>query len=171
MASPDSVEVIKASYDLQKRVGKGPIAPTLLEKCHEVMNTNTTDFAPIAREFLEKLERAIAVCADPDIDMREKVEGLSRPVMELKASAKMFRYELVTSLANVMLGFLEAMQNLDRDAVEIVAAHHRTLAAIIDRKMNGDGGPYGQLLVQELKDACNRYFHKRGMRLMGAGTA
>ena len=64
-------------------------------------------------------------------------------------------------LAQIMLGFLEAVKTIDRDVIEIVAAHHRTLATILERRMTGSGGPYGQLLEQELKDACVRYLARR----------
>lgn len=166
---PVPVQVIKASYALQNKVGSGPLRPEVLAKCSEVMNTVTTDFAPIAGEFLDRLEQAVSGAKAEPEKLGAHLDHLTRPVMELKANARMFRYDLVTNLANIMLGFLEGVQILDRDAVEIVAAHHRTLKAIVDRKMMGDGGQYGTLLIQELKDACNRYFQKRGMRALNIG--
>jgi len=86
---------------------------------------------------------------------------MTQPVMELKANARMFKYGLVSSLANIMLGFLESIEKLDKDAIEIVSAHQKTLHAIISREMKGDGGEYGVLLEKELRDAIRRYFSKR----------
>jgi hypothetical protein len=158
------VQVIKASRALQRRVGTGPVDSMTLQRAHDVMTTSTTDFAVVGRGFLDHLELALMRCQSENMDHAEQIQGLTRPVMDLKANAGMFRYTLVTMLANIMLGFLEAITVLDKDAVEIVAAHHRTLRMIIDKRMSGDGGASGPILIRELQDACNRYFGKRGMK-------
>lgn len=159
-----AVHVTKASYALQRRVGKGPLHPNVLARCNEVMNTNPVDFMPIAMEFLNSLDQGVRNAKTMAGELPKRLEQLTRPVMELKANARMFHYDLVTNLANIMLGFLEGINDLDDAAIEIVAAHHYTLTAIVERRMTGNGGQYGELLIQELKDACNRYFQKRGMR-------
>ena len=164
MTNQTHVQIIKASNELQKRVGSGMIEPGVIARAQTVMNNPGVDFAPIATDFLDQLRRAIDQASDPQISFAIRLSALSRPVMELKANARMFHYDLITLLANVMLGFLEAVQDLDRDAIEIVSAHERTLRVIVERKMSGEGGPYGQVLIQELKDACNRYFAKRGQK-------
>jgi hypothetical protein len=81
--------------------------------------------------------------------------------MELKANAATFRYSLIGNLANIMLSFLESLTVMDKDAIEIVKAHHSTLHMIIVRKMTGDGGEGGKQLQKELQQACDRYYHKR----------
>jgi hypothetical protein len=159
---PPGVEIIKATRELQQRVGSGVIDAAVITRCQDTIDKTTSDFGPVARAFLQQLDTAVGLARDPNINDDMRISGMTKPVMELKANAKMFRYDLVTMLANIMLGFLEAIPKLDNDSVEIVAAHHRTLCAIIERKMTGDGGPNGRLLQQELQDACNRYFHKRG---------
>ncbi|MCB1531787.1 MAG: hypothetical protein KDJ35_02845, partial [Alphaproteobacteria bacterium] len=63
--------------------------------------------------------------------------------------------------ANVMLSFLEAVKELDEDVVRIVEAHHKTLSAIVIKKMQGDGGQAGKLMEDELRAACKRYFSKK----------
>ena len=78
-----------------------------------------------------------------------------------KANAAIFHYTLIGSMANVMLSFLEAIKEFDKDAIEMVAAHHTTLKAIVLKKMSGDGGAVGEQMVQELKDACARYYAKK----------
>lgn len=161
---PPNVQVIKATRELQRRVGSGQVDRMTLQRCQEVLNTSTTDFAPVAHGFLDHLELALMRAQAEEMSHNDRIQGLSRPVMDLKANAGMFRYHLVTMLANIMLGFLEAITVLDKDAIEIVAAHHRTLKMIIDRRMTGDGGSTGHVLTRELQDACNRYFGKRGMK-------
>ena len=73
----------------------------------------------------------------------------------------MFKYDLVSIMANIMVTFLEKITHLDKDAVEIVKAHHQTLTLIVQKKMNGTGGEAGKALAKELQSACLRYFSKR----------
>ena len=82
--------------------------------------------------------------------------------MTLKANASIFHYPLVGELAKIMLDFIETIKVLDKDAIDIVSAHHDTLYAIIKKKMRGDEGlKQGEAFITELKEACARYFKKR----------
>lgn len=155
------VKIFKASQQLIEKAGTGEVDVTRIEKAENVIQNNTEDFMPIAADFLKRLEEGVQRARTAELTMVEKIAGMTQPVMELKANARMFKYDLVTSLANVMLGFLENIKDLDHDAIEIVAAHHTTLNAIIIKKMKGDGGANGELLRAELEDACQRYFRKR----------
>lgn len=160
-ADTSQVKIIKASTMLQQKAGTGDVDVKKVEKAEHSIQSNNEDFLPIASEFLDRLELGVARARQETAPMAERIDGMTKPVMELKANARMFKYDLVTSLANIMLGFLENIKDLDRDAIEIVAAHHTTLKAIIIKKMKGDGGANGSLLKAELEDACQRYFRKR----------
>ncbi|MGB1077019.1 MAG: hypothetical protein ACPG05_01825 [Bdellovibrionales bacterium] len=151
----------KADKSLQNRVGKGALDEEALKKAQEVIEDASEDFEPLAMAFLSKLKTAIEAAQNNNGTNDELIHGMTSPVMELKANAKMFQYALVSSLANIMLGFLETIKDLDKDAIDIVAAHHQTLNLIIIKKMKGDGGAHGKLLQTELRDAVHRYFAKR----------
>ena len=156
--------IIKASKALQIKAGIGDIPEEKITKAETVIAENVEDFASIADEFLERLFLAIDTARKEGGDLSKNkmlTAAMTQPVMELKANARMFKYDLVTSLANIMLGFLENVKDLDKDAIEIVGAHHKTLSAIILKKMKGDGGSNGALLQTELEDAVERYFSKR----------
>lgn len=153
--------VIKANHVLQAKVGSGPLDKATVTKCQKVMDNNDVDFAPLANEFLDKLKKAIDEAKSGHIDLDQAKHIMTQPVMELKANAATFKYDLIGNLANVMLSFLEAIQKMDNHVIEIVNAHHKTLTAIIHNKMKGDGGANGKMLEQELKDACKRYFQAK----------
>ena len=161
MTEKKQPKVIKANYALQAKVGSGPLDTQKVEACQKVMDNNDVDFAPMAMDILNKLKPAIDDAKNGADDVQQSVEKMTQPVMELKANAALFRYDLIGNLANVMLSFLEAVKTLDNTAIEIVNAHHQTLSAIVLKKMQGDGGKYGKQLEQELKDACMRYFQKK----------
>ncbi len=162
-----NVKVIKASKALQSKAGKGEIAPRAIAAAEEALIRNSEDFTPLAQKLLDALmagiENArglIGVAHHPETK-KEIAAEMTKPVMQLKANARMFKYDLVTSLANIMLDFLETIDDVDDDAVEIVTAHHKTLSLIVARKMTGDGGVHGPVLQKELTLACRRYFDSR----------
>lgn len=160
-SSDKDVKVFKADMALQGKIGTGPLDEKAVERAENVMENNDVDFAPLAMEYLDKLEAAIQGASSGSTEMGESVQNMTTPVMQLKANASTFKYNLIGNMANIMLSFLEGIKELDADAISIVAAHHQTLKAIVLKKMTGDGGPVGKQMEDELKAACKRYFAKR----------
>jgi len=153
-----NVQIIKANYALQGKVGAGPLDKNTVERCQEVMDNNKVDFAPIGNELLGKLKATIDKLAAKEMELPEGIASMRSTVMQLKANAGTFGYDLIGNLANIMLSFLEALKKLDQDAIDIVSAHHQTLSIIVTKGMSGNGGEHGKLFEKELKDACKRYF-------------
>lgn len=159
-----TLNIYKASKMLQQKVGAGPLDEEIVKKSQKVLDENDVDFTPMGLQFLAKLETALKQATDESIPMKDRKQALTAPVMELKANASIFKYNLIGTLANIMLSFLESTPTLDKDAITIVDAHHKTLHMIVVKKMTGDGGQHGEIFVRELKDACARYFAARNKK-------
>ncbi|NCQ88542.1 MAG: hypothetical protein GW749_06110 [Alphaproteobacteria bacterium] len=153
----------KASLMLQNKVGKGPLDQKIVEKAQNAIDNNEVDFTPLGLQFLEKLSENLNKVEKElgSTNLEEQKQLITRPVMELKANATIFHYSLIGNLANIMLSFLESINEIDKDALSIVRAHHTTLNAIILKKMKGDGGQNGEIFMSELKQACARYYSKK----------
>ncbi len=158
---PNKPKIVKADTSLQQKIGTGKIDGRVIEECQTVIDNNDVDFAPLAQEYLDKLTVAIDKAKASDSGKAEAVHDLTAPVMQLKANATTFKYNLIGNLANVMLSFLEGIKELDRDAIAIIEAHQKTLTVIINKKMDGYGGAVGAQMEEELKKACDRYFAKK----------
>lgn len=156
-----NVKIHKADLALQEKIGTGQLDERTIARCQKVIDNNNVDFAPLAFEFLANLEVAIKTANKDSVAMENAVQNMTTPVMQLKANASTFRYLLIGNLANVMLSFLETIKQLDKDSISIVAAHHKTLKAIVQNKMAGHGGTIGKKMENELRSACKRYFSKR----------
>ncbi len=157
------IKTYKASNDLRKRIGPGPLDKKAVERAQKEIEENKIDFSPMGLDFLSRLDKALKVI-NPETDQNkseEQIKTLIAPVMELKANATIFHYALVGNLANIMLSFLESIDTLDEDALSIVSGHHDSLKLILSSKMTGDGGKDGPVMVTELKDACARYYKKK----------
>ena len=152
-------KIYKADKSLQLRVGPISVTEAQIGNAERAIADAQEEFGPLAQMLLDKLSVAVeGASINPNAPGNK--EALIQPVMQLKANAKMFGYDLITTLANVMLGFLESISQMDAASVEIVAAHYRTLKLIADRKMTGDGGPVGVKLQTELRMVCARYLAK-----------
>lgn len=154
------VKIIKATLDLQAKAGVGDVPLERIIRSERVIERDVTDFSALADQFLNDLHDSILKARGAAGTSDDLMSGLVKPVMELKANAPMFKYELVGNLANVMLGFLEHVVELDSDIIQIVEAHHTTLNLIVRKRMKGDGGTSGPVLKSELEAACARYFTK-----------
>lgn len=156
------VRFINPPNKLKAKVGSGGIDTKRLEKAQDYINNNKTDFIPHAGAFLEKLTNANTNIennqdgGDNQIDRDILVES----VMQLKANGGMFKYQLVSDVADICLNFVENLQDFNADACAVVKAHENTIKLIMQNKLTGDGGAEGTALLKELDNACERYFTK-----------
>lgn len=170
----DGVRIHKAPTDLQDKVGTGQVSQYLLHNIQEKVKSKAPDFAPVAKQILTRLVKAVIAAKKALKDDKSNNDPMSvpyndavllrhitAPVMELKANAPMFDYKLLGDLAGIMLSFVESTSRLDKEIVDIIEANIASWNIIIQREMKGEGGEYGYMLRQELQDVCERYLRKR----------
>jgi hypothetical protein len=155
-------EFIKPPNLLKAKVGSGGLNEQILDKAQALLENTATDFRPLAEMYLDSMrkgwERAQSDSGKEDPE--KLIAGMLYPAMQLKANGGMFHYPLITRIGDHLVQFLEVIERPDPDALEIVAAFHTTMRAIVVGQVSGDGGRYGADLIQELEDACYRYFQK-----------
>lgn len=158
----DGVKIITPRNVLREKIGYGGIDPVVLERAEEVIRSSETElnYADYARDFLAQMEKIMLEARKPGRDDQRIIKALTGPVMDLKASGGMFGYALVSEIADVILDFLEGLNTLNDDAIEIFDIHHKTLNAIITNGLKGNGGASGLSLSKELYGACQRYYKK-----------
>lgn len=157
-------EIIKANHLLQAKVGMGQIPDDVLARSQSLLEKNNFNFKPIAQQFLKQFRSGLDIANTEVYSNRKSIERLIDPVMQIKANARIFKYNLLGDLASIMLNFLEGMNELDEDAMAIVEAHYSTLSRMISDELNGDGGPSGSSFEAELQAACKRYTQSRVLR-------
>jgi hypothetical protein len=155
-------EFIKPPNLLKAKVGGGGLGDDILDKAQKLLAENTVDFQPLGEMYLESLARGMQDArenlADPDHE--RLIPGMLYPGMQLKANGGMFHYPLVTTIADTLIQFLEVIERVDEEVLEIVQGYHTTLRAVIHGRIKGDGGQRGQELYKALISACERYFEK-----------
>jgi len=158
--------IMKASYLLRSKVGFGDIDEEAIEKAQEIIEDfKSTDFGPLANEHMGTLDKLIKSYAkDKNSSGDISIEDIIAPVMQLKANAAMFNYDLVSRLADIMLNFPEEIDAIDDDVFDIMVVHQTALKSLIGNKITGDGSEEGETLQIEMKDACRRYFRKHHVK-------
>jgi broad specificity phosphatase PhoE len=162
-AAAKKVRFIKPPNIFKQKVGSGGIDEALLEKSQQIINNTEFDFAPWAQQFLKELGDIVKEArANKGQDFKITKEKMIAPVMQLKANGGMFRYQLLSDVADIALQFLEAVETGNDDTLDVIVAHENTIKIILGNKLKGDGGRAGFALIKELDNACQRYFKKYG---------
>lgn len=164
---PSKVRFIKPPNTLKQKVGSGGIDEKLLDQAQEVIKTTSFDFTPTAEKFLKEAEKQTKQAQKHAKEAKAKGanfeklrEKMIAPMMQLKANGGMFRYQLVSDVADLAMQFLEAIDELNDDGFKVLIAHMNTINVIVSNRLEGDGGKQGYALVKELHQACKRYFSK-----------
>lgn len=157
-----NAEFIKPPNLIKAKVGTGGLSDTILDRAQKLLENTTVDFAPLADIYLASMMKGIvrARKPEPEDDNEFLIAGVLYPCAQLKANGGMFHYPLVTRIADRFVQFLEVVDQIDIDALEIAEAFHTTIKLVITSKIKGDGGAHGNELVEALNDACMRYFEK-----------
>lgn len=143
---------------LKAKVGGGGIAPERLAQAQSFIQNNTVDFIPHAKSFLAIVTEFAkeAKKSRNNFDQNK----LAQPIMQLKANGGMFKYQLISHVADICLNFVETIDEMNDDAYDIIQAHVNTISIIINNQMTGNGGKEGLALTRELEKACKRYLNK-----------
>lgn len=152
---------------LRQKVGFGGIDPKRIQKAEDYIQDNKLDFAPFAEDIVLRLDIAVSQAKTGKVEHKHALDHLKRTIMELKANGGMFRYPLLSEVAGVVLNFLENIEKIDQEALEILDAHQNTIAVIVKNRLGGTGGTAGRALAEELYKACNRYYQKHNIEIKG----
>lgn len=156
------LERIKASYELLSKAGGGePVDQSIIDRCQKIIDENKINFVPLAQKYIDKIDEEIDIVKSLDQIPLRHLKSISAPVMQIKANARIFKYDRLGDLAAVMLNFLENLKEIDDDVIKIIEAHDRSLRILVEKEISGDGGNIGKNFQKELEDVCNRYARAR----------
>lgn len=157
-AGDKKTKFIRPPNTLKQKAGNGGIPESLIRQAQVVMENFESDFRPEARRLVNALDAALKEAEAAVRDERDfSRESLIHPVMQLKAAGGMFKYELISDVADICLQFMENITEYNKDTFEVIKIHKTTIQTILSNNLRGNGGKEGYALVQELHRACVRY--------------
>ncbi|MGH1404765.1 MAG: response regulator [Alphaproteobacteria bacterium] len=157
---------IKANTDLIEKAGVETVDESTIEKSQEILDQNEIDFPPIAIGFLNQLHNTLNKARNDSADQSNGylLEDLTLPIMQLKANARIFKYDLVGNLADILLAFLENVNEIDSVILEILESQRQTLSHLVNNGLDGTVGKTGEDFETEVKALCNRYMKARAKK-------
>lgn len=163
------VQFLQPPNRLRVKVGTGGLPENIIQRAQKILDSTDLDFGPMADDYIEMFDEALQKLSDTPDPTRNDILQVTLPVMQLKANGGMFRYQLITDVANILLNFLEELEpaGLNEDAWEIINAHAQAIRSVVAHRVEGDGGGEGRQLKSELYDACRRYFEKYNPEKIG----
>lgn len=153
-------ELITPPNRIKEKVGSGGIDEVVMQKAQDLVENNSVDFKPIATMLVDLLNEGIQEIRTGVIKDEEAIESLIYPAMQLKAQGGMFHYPLITEICNILVNFLETVEEADKDVLDIVIAHKMAINVVLGSEIKQDGGDQGKALRDALMEACNRYYKK-----------
>lgn len=155
-------EFIQVPKDLKEKVGSGGLDRKIIQAAQKIIEKNDVDFVPMALRHLSALREGLRLIKTQR--NRFEIDGLlatiSQPAIQLKSNGAMFGYSLITKISNLLIHFIEVLEKIDDDAIEVIDGFVTALNAVIIGEMEGLGGEDGKHLYEALEDACQRYFQK-----------
>ncbi|NDE89671.1 MAG: hypothetical protein EB059_00810 [Alphaproteobacteria bacterium] len=151
----DSVTIHAPDLSLQKKLGPGKslgsiLTPPIIDKTEKVI----AEFEPeIVKEILAEFSELEAIASKlmPDTVATDELHILVQKGFAIKSKAGLCNYSLASSLARFMHLFCESLLNkpLSLKDTNTIKCFVSILKIIFDRKIVGDGGDSGNVIVQE----------------------
>ncbi|MFP4098927.1 MAG: hypothetical protein ACLFP8_01780 [Alphaproteobacteria bacterium] len=147
---------------LKAKAGSGGLNDAVLDRAQNLIENHTVDFAPLAEIYIKQMQDGIndASALGETTESEIFIENILMPCVQLKANGTMFHYPLVTRIADRFVQFMEVVERLDKETLDIAKAFLTALKAVVSGKIQSDGASHGDALVEELNAACMRYFEK-----------
>ncbi len=162
-----NAELITVPNILKAKVGSGGLSDKILDRAQDLLESHSEDFTPLAEIYLSRMKEAINAAKSSEIDsnnLEDLITDILVPCVQLKANGAMFNYPLVTRIAGKFAQFMEVVDTLDNQTLDIASAFHATIKIVVAGKIKGDGAAQGNALVHELNNVCMRYFEKNNIK-------
>lgn len=115
---------------------------------------STSDYAGWVREDLSSLQAAYrAFHQKPDED---NVRALSAAFQALQDMGGTFDYPLISEIGFIAVRFLGRAVPASAKELEFVRILEEAMELVIDRKLSGDGGKMGAVLMTNIRTAWDR---------------
>jgi hypothetical protein len=157
----------KADFELQQKVGTGTLDADAVSKVQAFLDQQVADVGPQLREMLADMDRILAASKETGYDREQFLPDITRPLMNIKAMSGMFHEMMVCRVSAFMLTFLEDVRKFDNDVVDIVGAYLKVAKTLLDLKIKEETNPHGQSFLQEIRNACKRYYDKQAAAVKG----
>lgn len=151
--------IMKASRLLQSQVGAGKIKPEKIEKAQSRVEAvrGRIDLKPFADEHMADIKTCMGRLKAGDSVM-DVTDEIARSIMKFKGNIGIFSDGPFISLAILMLNWVESVEEIDQDVMDVLHGYYVTLDQIFSGKLHDK--KMIEVIIREMESACQRYFSK-----------
>lgn len=151
----------RASAELQQKIGtNGTVDTATIERMQGYLDAVKIDVIPLLRERLDTIDERVASTRGIAYEREEFLNGILRPLMDVKSISGMFHWPTVSRLSGFVLTFIEDVRRLDNNVLDIVDAHNRSVRLLLDRGTPQGGETHATAFLTEIRNATRRYYEK-----------
>lgn len=151
--------IMKATRMLQARVGAGKIKPEKIDKAQSRVEAirGRMDLKPFADEHMADIKTCMERLKAGD-SAADVTDEIARSIMKFKGNIGIFSDGPFISLAILMLNWVESVETIDSDVMDVLQGYYVTLDQIFSGKLKDK--KMIEIIIKEMESACQRYFSK-----------
>lgn len=156
------VQIITPPNLLKQKVsGSGGPTPEMLARAEAAVSQMSDDYPGWALDDVNRLGAMVAEVAPTDANGKDVLGDAFKLAHDMRGQGGSFGYPLMTRIANSFCRYVESLNTVDAGALEICDAHVKSMRAVLQNRVKGDGGAIGAQIAEGLETAVQRYNEKR----------
>lgn len=157
-------KMVAPENTLKKKVGHGGFDQATLAKAQNMIENNTVDFRPIAKDYISELNNILKEARAGAMRNEDVLPSLMFPLMQLKAQGGLFHYPFISRLSHVLIDCLETVPAADNDVLDLVEGYRDSINAAITIELKDEKHKIAVEFCDALSGACTRYDKMRAKR-------
>lgn len=151
--------IMPATRLLQSKVGNGKIKPEKIQKAENKLEAvrGRLDISPFADEHIAEIKDLLKQIKKPDASL-DITDDFSRSIMKFKGNIGIFSEGPLIGLTMIMLNWIESIEKIDQDVLDVLNGYYVTLDQIFSDKLKDP--KMIEVIIKEMQSACERYFSK-----------
>ncbi len=125
--------------------------PDAIRKAEEAVAALAHNFTEWMRADLDSALAALASAKDAQPDNTTHVREIFGVCHNMKGQGGSFGYELITQVGDSLCHYLHDAGSASPRMLKVIEAHLTAIKFILDRDIQGDGGPVGKQLLAKLR--------------------
>ena len=139
-------QIINPPNRLKSKVttgGPGAVDAQRLQRAEAVIEKMAADYLQWVEGDLAKLEKDLAALVPGAADEAQRLD-------DIKGQGGSFGYHLMTEIGALMCRYIEKLDGLTAEEVELLNLCHKSMRAVITGRLTGDGGQAGRMVLDGL---------------------
>ena len=151
--------IMTATRLLQNKIGTGKIERDRIEDGEFIIKQAraSKEAGEFIAAHMQEMDDFIPKLKN-DPQNTDTIDEITKSIMRFKGNVSMFSADQCADLAAVMLRWVESVETVDQDVLDVLNGYHVTLNQVQNNILDDD--KMVGIIVNEMKSACNRYFNK-----------